>query len=63
VPHNRYKPIPEFPFMSDPQNRRSLLQTLTSSRALMVAIPVVLITGAVIGIGRSVARYTLLPRR
>ncbi len=40
--------------MSDPQSRRSLLQTLTSSKALMVAVPLVLIAGAVIGIGRSV---------
>lgn len=40
--------------MSEQYSRPSMLQTMTSSKAVMVAVPLVLIAGAVIGIGRSI---------
>ncbi len=40
--------------MSDLQSPRSLLQKLLSPKGLMIAVPLVLVAGAVIGIGRSV---------
>ncbi len=43
-------PVPQ----NSPPVKTSVLKSLTSSKALMVAIPLVLVAGAVIGIGRSI---------
>jgi protein-disulfide isomerase len=48
--------------MSDPSSRPSLLKTLTSSKAMMVAVPLVLVAGALIGIGRSVVVKAQAPK-